>query len=378
MMAKKKPSPKIWQNTGFWIFASVVFIYLFYPSIFSGLITIILQGLNLYDPTQFGDPTGDLPTAYDSCQDYSIIDEFTDYFGASNIQAFNDGCTAFGGRYTGTDNEVSCHFPATVNIDCNNAGLAQVHYFCNYLQATYLCSNTTKYLGCYCTGTPPVEPLEDDDGNGDDEVPDDTYTCGWKEQTALNLVCEGTCPPDKECVVFQETCDCFSPDEFGAGVGTIFASSTKWNGAFGGLAGGDAKCQQLADFAGLNGQWIILASDDTTDAKDRLPDVVYTNMGGLIVANNRADLFDGAIANFINFDENGNALGADEVWTGTDVSGNSYSGGDLTLNCHNWGWTSEGYFGVVGNTGSNGVGWIENTVVKECIKNARIYCARVS
>ncbi len=63
----------------------------------------------------------------------------------------------------------------------------------------------------------------------------------------------------------------------------IFASSTKVNGAFGGIAGADAICQARANAAGLPGAYRALLSDSVTDAKDRIPgNVSYRLVDGTV------------------------------------------------------------------------------------------------
>lgn len=103
---------------------------------------------------------------------------------------------------------------------------------------------------------------------------------------------------------------------------TVFITSQVFNGNLGGLAGADAKCQQLATAAGLGGTYKAWLSDSTTDARDRLTHatVPYRLVDGTTVANDFTDLTDGSLDAPINRAENGTVVG-DRPWTGTDFAG---------------------------------------------------------
>lgn len=321
-------------------------------------------------------PEGTLPQQYDDCTDYDFNYEFTRYFGTTNMQALRDGCTGIGGTFTSVSNEVGCDYPATVSLDCTNPDLRYFESFCNYLHGTYICDNNLyHYVGCLCNKLPNQEQQQPEDEEEEQDV-----NCGIHVNSYGYNQCYGTCPEGKECKVLQDTCACFEPEEeeqYG-GIGTVFVTKNKWSGAMGGLSGMDEKCQVSSNSAGLSGTWRAIASDSANGAWTRIPDTAYYLLNGNKIANNKADLFDGTILTALNVDEYGNKVDSEEVWTGTDLAGNAYGSGDPTLNCHSWSWVSDGYFGIVGNTGSNGIGWIENTVVKECKLSAHIYCIRVN
>lgn len=313
-------------------------------------------------------PESDLPELNEEkdCTDYDFDDEFEDYFGLANFINMEQGCLLNGGVWTSDYDEVSCHFPATFMLDCDEPSLNHVENLCDYLHGNYVCRH--DYIGCLCKVNPPSEEEEEDEQT--------EYTCGWVDDVG----CIGTCPLGESCeMVTYGQCACIGESGYTyGGIGTVFATSLKWSGAMGGLAGMDAKCQQSAANIGLPGTWKAIASDSSVDARDRIPDTTYYLLNGNVVANNKADLFDGSIQTAINVNEMGVKESDSPVWTGSDLAGNSYGSGDLTLNCHNWGWVSDGYFGIVGSTGTNGIGWIENTVLQECKYSARIYCLRVS
>ncbi|HET6614087.1 MAG TPA: hypothetical protein VFG83_18940, partial [Kofleriaceae bacterium] len=84
----------------------------------------------------------------------------------------------------------------------------------------------------------------------------------------------------------------------------VFASSTGGTGNFGGVAGGDAFCQNLADAAALGGTWKAYLVDDSAGL-ERLEhaSVPYIRLDGKLVAKNFTDLTDGSIAAPINVSE---------------------------------------------------------------------------
>jgi hypothetical protein len=104
-------------------------------------------------------------------------------------------------------------------------------------------------------------------------------------------------------------------------------SSIEYDGNLGGLAGADAKCQALADAQSLGGQWIAWLSAGSTNAKDRLTSGgPFILLDGTLVANNLADLTDGALAHAINVPEALPLSGGSLVWTGTRQDGTSAAG----------------------------------------------------
>lgn len=110
----------------------------------------------------------------------------------------------------------------------------------------------------------------------------------------------------------------------------VFVTSTLYNGNLGGIWGGDAKCQEKADNAGLGGgggKWRAWISSSTVSAKNRFRhfNVPYKLLDGTLIANNWTDLTDGTLQNPINKDENSGRVES-YAWTGTDSSGGGTSG----------------------------------------------------
>src|SRR5512144_2760888 len=76
-----------------------------------------------------------------------------------------------------------------------------------------------------------------------------------------------------------------------ANMGFFVTSSNPKGGNLGGLAGGDAVCQSLAQAAGAGGKtWHAYLSSSTVDAKTRIGNGPWYNFKGELIANNVADL----------------------------------------------------------------------------------------
>ena len=119
----------------------------------------------------------------------------------------------------------------------------------------------------------------------------------------------------------------------------VFVTSAMYNGNLGGLSGADAKCQALANAAGLTGTFKAWLSDSTTSAKDRLTHSAsgYARVDGVIVANDWNDLVSGGLRNPIQIDENGGSQDS-PVLTGTSASGTH-----TAHNCNNWTYAADPY-----------------------------------
>lgn len=304
-----------------------------------------------------------------SCSQYNLAYEFEHWQGAANMQAAHAGCIAGGGVWTEQSNEVSCHGTSTQTVDCTLPAIAQMKTFCEGLHATFYCSNSVKYLGCYCNKNAPTEPL----GGFAPDQGGEPIACGWHNATVYSLgTCGGSCPAEQSCQTSGTTCACFNMQypEPPTQERNIFLSSLTWNGAMGALAGADAKCANMAYYAGKSGTWIALMSAPYADIKYRLMDKAYYRMDGTLVASSTADLFDGTIAAPINIDENGVVHSGDDfaVWTGSTAEGTNTG-----TNCHNWGWVSA--TGTVGDPTATAGNWL-NAAAGDCAQNKRIYCVR--
>ncbi len=157
----------------------------------------------------------------------------------------------------------------------------------------------------------------------------------------------------------------------GSGSRRVFATSATYAGDLGGIAGADAKCQALADGAGLGGTWLAWLSDLGTSPGARFvhSTVPYALVGGSTIASDWTDLTDGTIAVPIDHDETGTALPAAEttrVWSGTDAAGAPIGG-----NCSEW--TLAGGGGTYGSTTATDATWAFTTG-NGCDNLNRLYC----
>src|SRR3954449_10626676 len=76
-----------------------------------------------------------------------------------------------------------------------------------------------------------------------------------------------------------------------ANMGFFVTSSNPKGGNLGGLAGGDALCQSLAQAAGAGGKnWHAYLSSSTVDAKTRIGNGPWYNFKSELIASNVADL----------------------------------------------------------------------------------------
>jgi hypothetical protein len=150
----------------------------------------------------------------------------------------------------------------------------------------------------------------------------------------------------------------------------VFVTSGSWGGSLHFYGGPDTLCQNTATTAGFGGTWKALISSSGTLARDLTPFNWGTlkRIDGATIAAGWSDLWDGAIQNPIDRDENGSTVSAGLVWTG------STSAGLLGVNtCGNWGTGLSGGIGVTSST----TGWIDFSV-RECGYQSRLYCIEES
>jgi hypothetical protein len=140
-----------------------------------------------------------------------------------------------------------------------------------------------------------------------------------------------------------------------------FVTTAIGSGNRSGLTGMDSACNSAASTAGLGGTWKVIASDNTTSAKDRLTvPMPILNMAGQTVAVDYADLWDGTISSPIQYDQVGAQKGAGVlVWTGSDAAG------VLTASSCS-GWTSTASSGSVGSVSATGQTWIKTGTPSTC------------
>lgn len=134
----------------------------------------------------------------------------------------------------------------------------------------------------------------------------------------------------------------------------VFVTSRTVTAAFGGIAGADQLCTDLARSAGLPGQYLVWLSDSSTSpaarfARSELP---YVLVNGTLVANNWTDLVDGQLAAPIDADEYGSPTFAAEVWTGTYADGTA-----ATDTCNDWTSVAATVYAQQGVTDHVDTGW---------------------
>jgi len=133
----------------------------------------------------------------------------------------------------------------------------------------------------------------------------------------------------------------------------VFVTSKEYNGNIGGVSGADAECQALADQSSLTlgrkfKAWIseVGSSPAETFIRSQTP---YILVSGTKVADNWEDLIDGNLSNVIGLDEKGIVILNNNVWTGTNLSGQGW-GADYT--CNNWLSNDENDLALVGDAWS--------------------------
>jgi hypothetical protein len=170
---------------------------------------------------------------------------------------------------------------------------------------------------------------------------------------------------------------------------TVFITSAVYDGNLGGIAGADAKCQTLADDAGLDGTfkaWLS-SGDSATDPNLYSPatnftesDVPYVDTLGNTIADNWDDLTDGdALQHLIVVDEAQNTVedGTDWVWvwTNTKTYGTFNDSHGYTCDCDNWTTASDGISGELGIANSSFyLSWTWAEWQLECSTLAHLYC----
>jgi len=93
-------------------------------------------------------------------------------------------------------------------------------------------------------------------------------------------------------------------------------------------------------------------------------------MDGMLIANNKADLTDGTIANPINLDEYGTNISVGYAWTGTFSSGFA----DTVDNCNSWTSGSVSVYGRWGDANRVSAGWTDYTADGCQTSGFKLYC----
>lgn len=150
----------------------------------------------------------------------------------------------------------------------------------------------------------------------------------------------------------------------------IFVTSTTTTGNLGGLTGGDAYCQNLADTAAIGGTWKAMLSSSTVNVLDRISITgpIYDINDDLLAADS-ADLWDGSIAVPIKYAEDGSDVGTQNVFTGSKTDGTK----ETTYNSFCGDWTNTTWYVFYGRTTDvNGYWTYYNG--KACTDSLHLYC----
>ncbi len=163
----------------------------------------------------------------------------------------------------------------------------------------------------------------------------------------------------------------------------VFTTSQFTTSDFGGLAGGDAFCQNLAEAAGLKGTYIAWLSDSTGSPSTRFirSTVPYVLVDGTRVADDWDDLTDGVLQHPINLTENATTppesynycFTTRRVWSDTDITGTANSS---SAHCSNWtGMDIDGKGAKFANWDEEGRSWSDGCQGNDCVAGrALLYC----
>lgn len=167
----------------------------------------------------------------------------------------------------------------------------------------------------------------------------------------------------------------------------VFLTSQTYNGNLGGLSGADAKCQALADAAGLPGTYMAWLSDDTGSPSTRFARSTgpYQLVDGSKIADSWDDLTGNTNCNTqggacidhaITLTEAGEA-GPGLVWSHTDIYGAPF-GCTICDDCGDW--TSTEGVSEVGDPGGGELNdrWAVGFAGWACTESNGLYCFQQS
>ena len=127
-------------------------------------------------------------------------------------------------------------------------------------------------------------------------------------------------------------------------------------GNFGGLAGADEFCTELAEAAGITGKvWRAYLTTSTVNARDRIGAGPWHNAQGQLIANNVTELHANGIPAALVMDELGNAIPSSEhdIVTGGGADGRDHP---AQANCGDFTSSHPDIFTHVGHSDGGGVG----------------------
>ncbi len=151
-------------------------------------------------------------------------------------------------------------------------------------------------------------------------------------------------------------------------------STNKPGNEIGGLIGADMLCANLAQTAGLPGQYVAWLSSSTVDARDRLEDASgWIRRDRRPFALSRSDLLSGQIIHPLSLDENGVTRHVD-VATNTRFDGTRREQGQYAA-CDDWNGSQDVH--EAGRSSETSNGWTSFDE-HSCADNMHLYCLGVN
>jgi hypothetical protein len=172
--------------------------------------------------------------------------------------------------------------------------------------------------------------------------------------------CGNACGPQQNCIA-------------GRCGGYVFVTSEYLGGSFGGLAQGDAFCNERATRGNVPGTFTAWLSTDIVQADSRIVDGAYFLLDGSRVADDLAHLRAAGtmpLHHAISLTEIG-TIAQGPVWTGTQAGGAPVSGSTCTS------WTARTGSGAVGLPSATSSTWTHADVAS-CSSGAALYCFQSS
>ncbi len=157
----------------------------------------------------------------------------------------------------------------------------------------------------------------------------------------------------------------------------VFITGAKFTGALGGLSGADTKCATAASTAGLNGIFKAWLSSTTVNAIDRITDVApWVDLQGATIFATKAALRSGPSTGLW-YDEGGNFLSSDRIWTATGFGG-TYDAVVLPTvpsapPCAEWTSAAMSEGARIGQVGRSGTAWSSYSATS-CDQLAHLIC----
>ncbi len=312
-----------------------------------------------------------------ACKAITTVD-FTDTSLTVNIENI-EGCGAqpFCGNNVVEGTE-QCDGPSLNGQTCVSRG---------FTGGTLSCSSSCTFVTSGCTSS---TSCTDSDGGNNHFIPGTvTNTAVSNSDICLgNTLREYNCNPDGSLSSVNAGCSSYGNYICSSGACVVnnsmpptsnttyrvFVTSANYTGNIGGIAGADLKCLQLANNAGLGGEWKAWISKDSASSPSTRfyrSTTAYKRVDGATVANNWADLTDGSLISAINKNEFGQTVAAGtRVWTSVTSSGGARG---ANYDCGDWTGSSSSVYAYYGRATNTNSYWTAD-ISAPCTNNYRLYC----